>query len=205
MIFDVKFIKKIMAMQTITSLNQLKHKFTDKEKTFVLVYKKGVAVSDCAFNALKSASEKHSKENVYAVNAPEYPEIHTHYQVISAPSLLIFEGDKLKDIVKGCHDESYFKQLFESATNNASSSGKSFKSVTVYSTPSCPWCTTLKNFLRKNGVQFTDIDVSRDHEAAQRMVSATGQQGVPQASIGGEWVVGFDQMKIKRLLNLQTE
>jgi hypothetical protein len=37
------------------------------------------------------------------------------------------------------------------------------------------------------------------------MVSATGQQGVAQANIGGDWVVGFDQMKIKRLLNLQTE
>lgn len=196
---------KIMAMQTITSLSQLKQKFSDKEKTFVLVYKKGVAVSDCAFNALKLASEKHTKANVYTVNAPEDPEIHQHYGVTSAPSLLVFEGDKLKDMVKGCHDESYFIQLFESATTNASSSGKSFKSVTVYSTPSCPWCTTLKNFLRKNGVPFTDIDVSRDHEAAQRMVSATGQQGVPQANIGGDWVVGFDQMKIKRLLNLQTE
>ena len=192
-------------MQTITSLSQLKQKFSGSDKSFVLIYKKGVAVSDCAFNALKSASEKNIKANVYSVNAPEFPEIHTHYQVTSAPALLVFEGDKLKDIVKGCHEESFFAQLFQSTTANVNSNGQSFKSVTVYSTPSCPWCTTLKNFLRKNGVPFSDIDVSRDHEAAQRMVSATGQQGVPQANIGGDWVVGFDQLKIKRLLNLQTE
>lgn len=192
------------AMQPVTSLNQLTQKFVGRDKTYLLVYKPGVAVSDCAFNALKAAHGKHDNLNVLYVNAPEYPEVHRHYGVTSAPSLLIFEKDSLKDIVKGCHEESYFTQLFGSAITNVSATGQPFKSVTVYSTPSCPWCTTLKNFLRKNGVQFTDIDVSRDQDAARRMVSATGQQGVPQANIGGEWVVGFDQLKIKRLLNLQS-
>ncbi|HDP75575.1 MAG TPA: NrdH-redoxin [Bacteroidales bacterium] len=109
-------------------------------------------------------------------------------------------------MVKGCHDTQFYKQLFENAVYQQKvQNTPQQKSVTVYSTPSCPWCNTLKSFLRKNGIVFTDIDVSRDHEAARQMVVATGQQGVPQANIGSEWVVGFDQQKIKRLLNIQTQ
>lgn len=75
--------------------------------------------------------------------------------------------------------------------------------VKVYTTPSCPYCHMLKEYLRANKVDFEDIDVSSDYEAAMEMIEKSGQRGVPVADIDGNIVVGFDQPRIARLLNLK--
>lgn len=77
------------------------------------------------------------------------------------------------------------------------------KKVIVFSTPTCSWCRKLKSYLKENKIRFTDIDVSRDHKAAQDMIRKTGQQGVPQMWINNVPVVGFDQKKIDRLLDIR--
>jgi glutaredoxin-like YruB-family protein len=74
--------------------------------------------------------------------------------------------------------------------------------VIVFSTPTCPHCRSAKRYLRKKGIRFRDVDVSRDSSAARDMLRRTGQQGVPQIQIGGQMVVGFDRAKIDQLLGL---
>ncbi len=74
--------------------------------------------------------------------------------------------------------------------------------VIVYSTPTCPYCRTAKQYLRTRGITFTDVDVSRDMQAAREMVQMSGQQGVPVIRIGNQVVIGFDRPKIDRLLDL---
>ncbi len=74
--------------------------------------------------------------------------------------------------------------------------------VTVYSTPTCPFCKQIKSFLEENKVEFTDIDVSSDQEEAQKMIKLSGQMGVPVTDIDGEIVIGFDRDKISGLLGL---
>ncbi|MDD5135838.1 MAG: glutaredoxin domain-containing protein [Candidatus Omnitrophica bacterium] len=76
------------------------------------------------------------------------------------------------------------------------------KKVTVYSTPTCPFCIRAKQFLKDNSVQFEDIDVSENHEKAQEMISKSGQMGVPVLEIDGEIIVGFDKEKIKGTLGI---
>lgn len=73
--------------------------------------------------------------------------------------------------------------------------------VTVYSTPTCPYCVMAKQYLSAKGVKYTDVDVSRDAAAAMKLVKETGQSGVPQISINGEWIVGFDRQAIDRALS----
>jgi glutaredoxin-like YruB-family protein len=75
--------------------------------------------------------------------------------------------------------------------------------VRVYSTPTCPWCFKAKDFLRDNHIEFEDIDVKEDHEAAQYMIEKSGQMGVPVIEIGDEMVIGFDEERIKALLKLK--
>ncbi|MFA6321587.1 MAG: glutaredoxin domain-containing protein [Candidatus Omnitrophota bacterium] len=77
------------------------------------------------------------------------------------------------------------------------------KKVTVYSTPTCPFCIRAKQYLKDNNVQFEDIDVSEDHEKAQEMIKKSGQMGVPVLEIDGAIVVGFDKEKIKETLGLK--
>ncbi|HAF67025.1 MAG: glutaredoxin family protein [Bacillota bacterium] len=74
--------------------------------------------------------------------------------------------------------------------------------VVVYSTPTCPWCVRAKDYLRDNGIEFEEKDVSVDIQAAREMVKISGQMGVPVLSIDGNVVVGFDKNKIDELLGL---
>ena len=68
--------------------------------------------------------------------------------------------------------------------------------VKVYSTPTCPWCVKLKDYLKSQNVDFENIDVSADREAAMDMVKKTGQMGVPVTLIGEIYIVGFDKARI---------
>lgn len=72
--------------------------------------------------------------------------------------------------------------------------------IKVYSTPSCPWCTVAKNYLTSKHVQFEEVDVSRNREAAMEMVQKSGQRGVPVIDINGSIIVGFDQATIDTLI-----
>lgn len=79
---------------------------------------------------------------------------------------------------------------------------KDSKNILVFSTPTCPWCNVLKKYLNDKGISYNDLDVSRDHESAMKMVMKSGQMGVPQMWIGNDVVVGFDKNRIDSLLSL---
>lgn len=76
------------------------------------------------------------------------------------------------------------------------------KKVTVYSASTCPYCVRVKQFLKDNNVQFTEIDVSSNQEAAREMIERSGQMGVPVVDIDGEIIVGFDKRKISSALGI---
>lgn len=76
------------------------------------------------------------------------------------------------------------------------------KNVKVYSTPTCPYCTRAKQFLKDKNIEFENIDVSADQQKAQEMVDKTGQMGVPVVDIDGKIIVGFDKDAISKELGL---
>ena len=75
--------------------------------------------------------------------------------------------------------------------------------IKVYSTQSCPYCVTLKEFLKAKDIAFEDVDVSFDQKLQQEMIDKSGQMGVPVVDVDGQIVVGFDRERIVQLLNLQ--
>ncbi len=75
--------------------------------------------------------------------------------------------------------------------------------VVVFSIPTCSWCRTLKQYLKKNYIKFKDIDVSRDMAAAKDMQRRTGQQGVPVTLINNRPIVGFNKKEIDKLLKIK--
>ncbi len=70
--------------------------------------------------------------------------------------------------------------------------------VKVYSTPTCPYCHMLKEFLKEKGIEYEDVNVAEDVESAKQMVEKSGQMGVPQLEINGKIIVGFDQPAIEK-------
>lgn len=80
------------------------------------------------------------------------------------------------------------------------------KPVMIYTTPTCGFCKLTKEFLKSNGISYTEFDVSTDSAKAQEMVEKSGQMGVPVTIIGegpkAELIVGFDQAKLSKALGL---
>ena len=75
--------------------------------------------------------------------------------------------------------------------------------VKVFSTPVCPFCFSVKEFLKEHDISFEDIDVSKDREAAREMITKSGQMGVPVVEINGQIVVGFNKVRILELLGIE--
>lgn len=190
----------------IQSHEDLIKQIKGREKAYLLIYKETSDLSRCALENISKAAGDKDDFTLYTADVTKVRDIHPVYQVTSAPTLLAFENGKLKNTYKGCNDSVYYKTLFESIVWASSSTDgkKPAKRVVVYSTPTCPWCNTLKRYLRKNNIAFRDVDVSRDQSAAEELVRKTGQQGVPQTEINGQWVVGFDQKKIDLLLEIEN-
>lgn len=191
-------------MENIVSHSEFINKAEKPGKAFLLLYKSGNEQSRCAYDAIADAFTGAGDMPVFAADVAVVRDIHPVYGVTTVPSLLLFENGNLTSVVKGCQGSDFYKAMAENAIYKAreQAEGKAPKSVTVYSTPACSWCNTLKAWLRKNNIPFTDVDVSRNQSAAEEMVRRSGQQGVPQTDINGEIVVGFDQKKLKELLEV---
>jgi len=71
--------------------------------------------------------------------------------------------------------------------------------VKVYTSNTCPYCVSAKNYLNEKGVPFTEKNVQTDKEARKELM-AMGHMGVPVLVIDGEEVVGFDKERIDALL-----
>ena len=72
--------------------------------------------------------------------------------------------------------------------------------VKVYSTPTCPWCVRVRDFLKEKDVEFEDLDVTIDAVARDEMVEKSGQTGVPVLDVNGTVIVGFDKAAIEKAL-----
>ena len=75
--------------------------------------------------------------------------------------------------------------------------------IKIYSTPTCPYCVMAKNFLKQNKVEFEDIDVSINRQAAKEMIDKSGQMGVPVLDISGKIIVGFNRPEIEAALKIK--
>jgi glutaredoxin 3 len=68
------------------------------------------------------------------------------------------------------------------------------KPVEIYTTPTCPYCIAAKGLLKKKGVSYTEIDVSRDPALRDAMTVRAGRRSVPQIFIAGKHVGGCDDL-----------
>ncbi len=73
------------------------------------------------------------------------------------------------------------------------------KKVVVYTSDTCPHCTSAKNFLKEKGVEFEEKNVSSDMEARNELMEM-GFMGVPIILVDGETVEGFNKGKLEKLL-----
>ncbi|WP_425050984.1 glutaredoxin 3 [Psychromarinibacter sp. S121] len=69
------------------------------------------------------------------------------------------------------------------------------QTVEIYTTPTCGFCMMAKRLLGSKGVDFNEIDVSRDPDKRQQMMKrANGGYTVPQIFVGDIHVGGCDDL-----------
>lgn len=69
------------------------------------------------------------------------------------------------------------------------------KPVEIYTSPLCGYCHAAKRLLSQKGVEYTEIDVSRDPNLrATMMRRSNGGRTVPQIFIGDQHVGGCDDL-----------
>ena len=60
-----------------------------------------------------------------------------------------------------------------------------------------------KDFFKKHGINFTEINVFVDEEARREMADKSHQMGVPVIEIDGEVFVGFNRVDLEKALGLK--
>ena len=75
--------------------------------------------------------------------------------------------------------------------------------IKVFTTPACPYCTKIKQWLDENDHDYEEYNVAENREKAKEMIERTGQKGVPQTFIGDEAVIGFQPDKIQEAIEQQ--
>lgn len=77
--------------------------------------------------------------------------------------------------------------------------------IKIYSTTTCPFCKMEKSYLDSKNIQYDNIFVDQNDEAAQEMINISGQMGVPFTVITKDdgtktTILGFDKLKIDETL-----
>ncbi|HZX10691.1 MAG TPA: thioredoxin family protein [Acidobacteriota bacterium] len=188
----------------------------NEEKDFESIKKKNkkffmlLFYADFSSAAKRSLSEikKFSKENkqvpVYIIDVQKVSGIHKQFEVKNVPTVLVIQDGKVTKKIEGVESAKYYSYTISGIHSSRQKKGKKTGSlrVVVYVGPGCPACGTAKNYLKRQGVPFREVDISRDQYAAKRLARRSGQMAVPQIDINGYLVVGFDKAKIDRLLSI---
>ncbi len=149
---------------------------------------------------------EHASLRAILVDVGRVKDVHRRFGVSSVPTAVLVERGRATRRAVGVQSaDALARALLDApapAAGGASDARPAGHRVTVFTTPTCSWCGRTKSYLRQHGIDFREVDVSKDEKAAQRMVARSGQMGVPQLDIDGRMVVGFDRARIDQLLGL---
>ena len=77
------------------------------------------------------------------------------------------------------------------------------KNVTIFTTPTCSYCTMVKHFFKENKIDFKEKNVAEDLAAREEMIGMSGQLGVPVIEVDKDVVIGFNRPVLKKLLDIK--
>jgi len=72
--------------------------------------------------------------------------------------------------------------------------GSTAAKVIVYSTDPCSFCARVKGMLDKRGVEFVEVNLTKDPAGRVELVEKTGMMSFPQVVVGDHLVGGFNEL-----------
>lgn len=76
--------------------------------------------------------------------------------------------------------------------------------ITIYTTTLCPVCGMVKEFLTNMNITYKEINVGLHPIAMVKLIGKTRRLSVPQTNINGEWIFGFDPVRMLEVLNAKA-
>ena len=67
--------------------------------------------------------------------------------------------------------------------------------ITVYTTEPCSFCARVKGLLSSRGVEFEEVNLSKDPAGRVELVQRTGMMTFPQVVVDGKLVGGFKEVQ----------
>ncbi|HEY5044699.1 MAG TPA: glutaredoxin [Solirubrobacteraceae bacterium] len=67
--------------------------------------------------------------------------------------------------------------------------------ITLYTTEPCSFCARVKGLLKARGVEFAEVNLSKDPQGRVDLVGRTGMMTFPQVVIDGELLGGFNEVQ----------
>ncbi len=67
--------------------------------------------------------------------------------------------------------------------------------VVVYTTEPCSFCTRVKGLLKARGVEFAEINLSKDPDGRAELARSTGMLSFPQVIVSGVLIGGFTEVQ----------
>lgn len=66
----------------------------------------------------------------------------------------------------------------------------------LYTSPSCPVCRVLKEYLTTKGVEFEEIDITQNQEERESLEILT----LPQLKAGTDTVISFNKIEVDKFI-----
>lgn len=67
------------------------------------------------------------------------------------------------------------------------------RQIIVYTTEPCSFCARVKGLLKARGLEFSEVNLSKDVPGRIELAGRTGMMTFPQVLVGEELVGGFDE------------
>jgi glutaredoxin 3 len=66
--------------------------------------------------------------------------------------------------------------------------------VMLYTADPCGFCRSAKSLLASRGIDYDEVNLTKDPEGRERLVALTGQLTFPQITVNGRAVGGFREL-----------
>jgi glutaredoxin 3 len=67
------------------------------------------------------------------------------------------------------------------------------RQITVYTTEPCSFCARVKGLLKARGLEFSEVNLSKDAPGRVELAGRTGMMTFPQVLVGEQLLGGFSE------------
>lgn len=96
------------------------------------------------------------------------------------------------------------KNEVDNSSDTHYSAARAYSEVVLYCTSWCPACRRARIYLKSHRINFSEINITEDRQAAARVREwAGGNETTPTIYIDGEVVVNFDRQRLDQIFGFQ--